>query len=188
MTSAAVIAMAALSAPAFAANVTGEVDVYGHVTPTCAVVTSSSPSTSFTDTINLGELAKADGTLNTAVNGTSNGVQVMCNSSAPKLTLSATGLVGEAPAPDASYTNHVGYTAHLKVTETGGNVETVSNVADSAATNATMAAPFQNAPDNVVVVVDTLTATGVLTAGQYGVASGAATASGGVISIVITPN
>jgi hypothetical protein len=185
--STALAALLAISAPGYAGSVSGEVDVTGQVTGSCSVIAVAGPASSFSGTIALGELAGADGKL-IQETGSAGPFTVVCNSSAPRVELSATSLVGELTPPDSTYTNVVGYTAHLAVTETSGTetFNAVSAVSGPTVTSATLAHPLSGAPNNITVSVDTLTSNGgILTAGHYGIANPSGT--GGVISITITP-
>lgn len=182
-------ALVALSATAFAApgDVTGEVDVTGNVTGACAVVVGEGSSSSFSGTINLGELAGANGKL-VQRTGLAGPFSVICNSGAPHVSVSATSLMGAAAPPDATYTNVVGYTAHLTLVETTGSetFNAVSAPSSPTATTAALAHALSGAANNVTVAVDTLTSNGgILTAGNYGVANPSGT--GGVIAITISP-
>lgn len=182
--SAAAAVLMAFTPSAFAGDVSGQVDVLGSVAPSCSVTTA------LVGGINLNELARADGRLDTTKTGAAGPFTVMCNSSTPTIALSAQSLVGALNPPDpATYTNVVNYTAHLLVTETVSS-ETFNaasqNNASPATTTATLANPISGAANNVSVSVDTLSSNGgILTAGGYGSTGGGA---GGLISITIAPN
>lgn len=182
-------ALVALGSTAFAAagDVTGEVDVSGYVTGACAVVGGASPTSSFSGTIDLGELAGADGKL-VQKTGSAGPFSVVCNTGTPHVSVAATSLVGSAAAPDSTYTNVVGFTAHLTLVETSGSetFNAISAQTGPTATTGVLAHPLSGSANNVTVGVDTLTSTSaILTAGNYGQAGGG---SGGVISITITPS
>jgi len=190
-TGAATALLIAGSAYAAVGDVTGTVNVIGHVGGQCSVLTNGETvSSSFTGQIDLGELAGTDGRLNTSITGGPVTFTVVCNTTAPSISLAASSLVGSASPPDGTYTNIVGYRANLTLAEVSSGSETFhatsENSASPTATTGTLAAPLSGANNNVSVSVDNLTSNGgILTAGTYGVAN---SADGGVISITITPS
>jgi hypothetical protein len=175
-----------IAASAAPGDVTGTVDVQGHVTGACAVITGNGTSSTFTGNIDLGELANPNGKLNTTLTGGPVSFTVVCNTTTPSISLSATSLVGVTPPPDATYTNVVGYTAHLGVVETVGS-ESFSAVSANGvptATTSPLAHALSGSANNISVSVDTLTSNGAtLTNGAYGTPGG----SGGIIAITISP-
>jgi hypothetical protein len=175
-----------VAASAAPGDVTGQVDVAGHVTGACAVITGNGTSSTFTGAIDLGELANPNGKLNTTLTGGPVTFTVVCNTTKPSISLSATSLVGVTTPPDATYTNVVGYTAHLGVVETSGS-ESFSAVSANGvptATTSTLANPLSGSANNINVSVDTLTSNGgTLTSGAYGTPGG----SGGIIAVTISP-
>jgi hypothetical protein len=187
LASAAAVAAMAFAPASFAADVTGTVDVLGHVTGTCSVLGGETTTDTFTGSIDLGELAGADGKL-VQQTGTAGPFTVMCNTAAPKVQMSATSLVGETAPADSTYTNVVGYSAHLTLVEAGGSPEVVnatSAVSAPPVSSLTLAHPLSGGSNNLSIAVDTLTSNGaVLTAGGYGSTN---SGSGGVITITITP-
>jgi hypothetical protein len=182
-----------LCAPAMAApagSVTGEVDVIGHVNGLCSVIVGQGTSTSFQGSIDLGNLAGADGKLLSGLNGSAGPFTVVCNSGAPHISLAASSLVGSLAPADASYTNVVNYRASLGLGEVSNNSETFyansQNTATPTATTATLAHALSGNTGNITVGVDTVTsANAILTAGTYGATNGGA---GGTITIVISPS
>ncbi|WP_411340265.1 hypothetical protein V6U71_21245 [Sphingopyxis sp. J-6] len=113
----------ALASPAAAQDVTGTVNITGTVTAKCLVVPAN--SNSFGATVDLGELAKADGTLESSatletrfLSPTAGALsaRVVCTSAAPTITVTATPItITSAPAPAAGYTGTVNYIAHAFV-------------------------------------------------------------------------
>src|ERR1700760_4448559 len=87
----------ALCGPAMAApagSVTGEVDVIGHVGGLCSVIVGEGTSSSFQGSIDLGNLAGANGKLLPGLTGSAGPFTVICNSGAPHISLAASSLVG----------------------------------------------------------------------------------------------
>jgi hypothetical protein len=181
----------ALAVPAGAQTVTGTINITGTVTSKCAVVGGAS-TTSFTDNVNLGELAQADGTLEASgtlalrfvgTGGTAPAFRVVCNSATPQVAVDATELT-TAGTPGAGYTNRVDYIARVAVARAAGGTTTVSNATTGAATGATPVggAISGAAGNNVTVTADTFTtpggATALLVAGTYN----------GQIAVTITPS
>ncbi|MFM2301409.1 MAG: hypothetical protein RLZZ84_1145 [Pseudomonadota bacterium] len=107
----AAIAAAALgTTPAYAQNVTGTINLTGSVEAKCVVLPDSLGT--FTDTVNFGELAQANGTLRTGLEtqfGTRS-FSVKCNGAAPQISVNADPLQTTAPA-DAGYDNSIDYQA-----------------------------------------------------------------------------
>jgi hypothetical protein len=136
--------------------------------------------------INLGELARPNGLLNTDLTGGPVSISIVCNGSLPHVSLSATSLVGSVPPPASSYTNVVGYTARLHLVEVAGSEDftAVSAVSAPTVTTAVLTSALSGANNNVNVSVESLTSNGmILTAGSYGTPGG----TGGVIAITISP-
>jgi hypothetical protein len=180
------------AAQAATTNVTGEVDVKGHVTGICAVLVNGQPGNSFQGTIDLGELAGPDGKLATGLTGStiagaSQSFTVVCNSATPGVSLSATTMLGDAVNVLSGYTKTVNYTAKLDLGQADGTTKTFTYVTagNPAATTGHLSAPLSANANNVTVSVNSLATNGsLLTAGNYGQAGGG---TGGVISITITP-
>ena len=173
-------------------NVTGEVDVKGHVTGICAVLTDGAVSNNFQGTIDLGELAGPDGKLapgltGSTIAGASKSFTVICNSATPGVSLAATTMLGDAATVLSGYTKTVNYTAKLDLGKADGTTQSFTYVTagNPAATTGHLTAPLSANTNNVTVSVNTLATNGsLLTAGNYGQAGGG---TGGVISITITP-
>jgi len=183
----------ALCAPAMAAPVgavTGEVDVIGHVNGLCSVIVGEGTASSFQGSIDLGNLAGANGKLLSGLTGAAGPFTVICNSGAPHISLAASSLVGSVAPADASYTNVVNYRASLGLGEVSSNNETFyansQNSATPTATTATLAHALSGNTGNITVGVDTVTAANaILTAGTYGATNGGV---GGTITITISPS
>jgi hypothetical protein len=180
-----------LAAPASAQSVAGQVNITGTVTARCAIVGGAS-TTAFTDNVNLGELAKADGTLEatgtlasrfTGAGGGAPAFRVVCNSANPKVAVDATELT-TAGAASAGYTNRIDYTAHVTVAKAAGAPAVINNDTTAIATPATaLGGPISGAPgNNVTITADafqtTAGATALLVAGTYN----------GQILVTITPS
>jgi hypothetical protein len=163
----AAVATLALAAPAFAVTGAnqGEVDLTGTVTAKCSD-TGTSPVL-----LNLGELAKSDGTVVTNfAQNTSANLTFACTSAKVQLNVSATPLTDATLTPGGGYTNRVDYTATATATTTTG-----ADTADAAAystvalaPNATattnLNGPLATSTNNVNVVVGSPSATGRLMA------------------------
>lgn len=104
----AALAVAAIATPAFAAPVTGTVDITGSVAPRCKFTTANAE-------VVLGELANADGGLNAAlVNGNLRTLKGWCNNAAATVSVKATAITGDqavTTGAEASFTDTVNFTA-----------------------------------------------------------------------------
>lgn len=163
------IAGALVSAPAFAQDVTGTVNINGFVSGYCRVVSDNNGST-FSDTWNLGELADTDGTLKTisAQTTAGDGIRIAC-SSIPDVSIEATNLVTGGAAP-SGYTNTINYTAYADFDLVTPTTQTISVASGAAASTASLTNYLENASDNVVVRADTFStspSTDLLVAGSY---------------------
>jgi phage-related minor tail protein len=178
----ALLAGSALAAvPAAAQSVSGNVTVTGTVAAKCTSAGGQNGS------INLGELAVADGKVNPTfsanVGGLSRSFTVTCTSANPQISVDATALVNSAiVTPTAGYTNTVHYTATMVASKAAGGTTSAidtSNVAG--ATTALVGDHLANAPNNIVLTVsngNTTTATDMLEAGDYS----------GVIALTVSPS
>jgi hypothetical protein len=182
----------ALAVPAGAQTVTGTINITGQVTSKCAVVGGASTST-FTDNVNLGELAQANGTLEASGTlaarflSTNSGAvpafRVVCNSATPAVAVDATELTTTGTV-GAGYTNRIDYVAHVTVAKATGGSTTVDNATTAGATAATpVGSAISGAPgNNVTVTADNFTTPGgaatLLVAGTYN----------GQIAVTITPS
>lgn len=122
------VSAAAIAMPA-AAQVTGTINVTGHVDGKCAVRTSGAAT--FSDTVDLGELSQSNGTLRTdlaTVFGTSHTYSVVCTSAAPTITVETQPLIAASQrtgdytstAPASGYANLVNFTSAVVVTKAVG--------------------------------------------------------------------
>ena len=178
-----------LSGAPASAQTTGTVNVSGTVSPSCAAGQTVGPGS-----IPLGNLAKADGTVNPTPPGIgiTSDLTVNCASAAPKITVTATDMVNPTP-PTAGFTSTVHYHAHVAVDLAAGGSSSFFYNTESGTGNATAptlvgGAIKAPATPNVHVNVDTLNttnATDILESGNYGVGAGG---TGGVITFVITPS
>lgn len=169
---AALAAASALAAsPAFA-QASGTVDVTGTVASKCATVGT------IAGTISLGELAKANGTVEATFGNNSGGLArqftVRCTGANPVLSVNASPLVNSAVAsPAAGYTNTVHYTATLSAAAAGtsGAVASAADASNtSGATTASLNGRLSAAANNVSLVIsngNTTDAAAVLEAGSY---------------------
>jgi len=176
---------AVLATPAMAQNVTGTITLNGTVASKCSVSSNSNAAT-FAQTVNFGELAKADGTLRTtlAADFTAAAVQatVVCNTGTPMVSVDANPMVNAAFTPvPTGYANTINYTANVAVaTATPGTVN-FSNATTAAASPSTaVGAALANSANNVVITTSgfaTPASTDILGAGSYT----------GTITVVISP-
>lgn len=183
------------TATAFATvtDVTGTVNVTGSVAAKCVVTDAGASGTTpatLGDTIALGELAAADGTLLSTLSGSTSGApaggitknfRVNCNTGAPKVTLTATSLSNPATAA-TGYSNAVNYTAGLDIDQANSSTASFTYNTGTAAGTGTspLTSPLKNATNNVRVKVYGLnTTTGnLLVAGNYA----------GVVTVTINNN
>ncbi len=191
-------AILACAAPAYAVNgntATGTVNVTGVVTPKCAV-TAGGTGNAFSGTIPLGELDGTDGRISSTltgstISGASLTFTVVCNTTAPSVSLSATSMGDGVTPPGTQYTSTVDYTAQLDVVTNPGSQTFKYETPSGPQTGGTsLSNPLASTANNVTVSVNSLNTDGgantsILTAGNYGVALSGGT--GGVISITITP-
>lgn len=179
---AALTASAALIAiPASAQSVSGNINLSGTVAAKCTAAGG------LDDSINLGELAIADGTVNSAlsanVGGLSRSFTVTCTSSNPQISVDAAPLVNSAVlSPTAGYTNTVHYTATMSASKAGGGTTSAIDTSNvSGATTALVGDHLANGANNIVVTVsngNTTNATDLLEAGSYA----------GVIALTVSPS
>ena len=152
---AAAASAAAIATPAAAQSASGTVDVSGTVGAKC---TASDP---ISGSIPLGELAKADGTIdgafpnNTA--GLSRSFTLRCTSNKVKITVSSDQLkntaVGQATAENG-YTGIIDYTSTLVATGVSTSATaTYNTVGLGAAATATLSERLANSTNNVTVTV-----------------------------------
>ena len=168
--SALVLGSALASAPVFAQTVTGSVDVTGTVAARCSAVTPISGS------ITLGELAKADGTVDPAFAGNTGGLSrnftIKCNGSNPKITVDAKPLVNAAATNSPNgYTNTVHYTATLvAMGAKGGTTSVADQSLSTGATSGQVGDRLAAVANNITLTVGTgatADSTAILDAGTY---------------------
>jgi hypothetical protein len=177
---AALAAASALTAtPAFA-QASGTVEVSGTVAAKCSAVTPIS------GTISLGELARANGTVDSSFSGQTGGLTrsftVRCTGANPGISVNARSLVNSAVATPASgYTNTVNYTATLTAATAGGQSASAADASATAgATTAALSGRLAAANNNVTLAISngtTTDAAAVLEAGTYS----------GSVDVVISP-
>ena len=155
--------------PAFA-QTSGSVDVTGTVAARCTAVTPISGS------ITLGELAKADGTVDPAFSGNTGGLSrnftIKCNGANPKVSVEAKPLVNAAATNSPNgYTNTVHYTATVVATGAKGGSTTVTDQSlSSGATSGQVGDRLAATSNNISLTVGsglTSDATAILDAGTY---------------------
>jgi hypothetical protein len=164
-------AAALASTPAFA-QASGTVDVTGTVASKCATVGT------IAGTISLGELAKANGTVENTFGNNTGGLTrqftVRCTGANPILSVNDSPLVnGAVTTPATGYTNTVHYTATLSAAAagTGGATASAADTSNvSGATTAALNGRLSAANNNVSLVIsngNTTDAAAVLEAGNY---------------------
>lgn len=135
---------AAIATPSMAQTVTGTINISGSVANKCTVVNGATTSATFGTTINMGELADADGTLlPTATLSTTFGTQtgaaasarVVCTTLNPTVAIDADPLVNTTAAP-TGYVNTVHFDAKATVSKSGGTTADFTNDSTGAATAA----------------------------------------------------
>lgn len=167
--SALVLGSAFGATPVFA-QAAGSVDVTGTVAARCSAVTP------ITGSITLGELAKADGTVDPSFAGNTGGLSrnftVRCNGANPKITVDAKPLVNAAATNSPNgYTNTVHYTATLVATGAkGGTTPVADQSLTSGATSAQVGDRLAATSNNVTLTVGsgmTADSAAILDAGTY---------------------
>ena len=176
-------ALLALPQIALAQQTTGTINLTGTVAGRCSVVGGGQ---SFSETINLGELAGGDGRLRPDLSDASpdavRNFSLVCTSATPRVRLSATRLSTGTTAP-TGYANNIDYTAEVAVQQASGTPPAITYTTASslpAPTNVSLTAPLANSADNVTVRVFSFgtDAGALLVAGDYT----------SVISITISPS
>lgn len=159
----------AVATPAFA-QASGAVDVTGFVKSRCGAITPIAGH------ITLGELSRADGTVDPSFSnntgGLSRGFTVSCNGSNPKITVDARPLVNASSTnPPAGYTNTVHYTATVVARGArGGNTPISNQSLIAGSTSAQVGDRLAAAANNVTLTVGTgvtATSNAILDAGRY---------------------
>ena len=180
--------MIAMAAPAAAQTVSGNVAITGTVSNKCSVLPSG--GSTFSDSRDLGELAKVDGTLESSstlstrfglAGGSAPTFRVVCTTANPTIAVDATELTTAGVAP-AGYSSRIDFVAHVAAALTPSGTGNVANDSRGAATAATAIGGrlANNGTNNITVTADTFgtaNTTDLLTAGAYT----------GNIAIVIAP-
>lgn len=174
-------AMGAVASPAAAQSASGTVNVTGTVAAKC---TASDP---IGGNIVLNELAKSDGTVDSAFSNAANlslAFTVRCTSPNPMLSLSATALANGTTGAGAGYADKVHYTSTLTAKKAGGGDAAITyTTADvlPAASSGAVGDRLASSNNNVTVAVSqgaTTNAGDVLTAGSYS----------GTITLTVSPS
>ncbi len=145
--------VALFAQPASAQTVTGTITLTGSVAPKCLVVPGNGDT--FSDSVDFGELAAADGTLRTGLDtefdSTVKSFRVVCTSAAPTIAIDAEPLA-TATAAAAGYDNSIDYQATVDLTIVGGTAQ-FSNDSGAAALAATPIGGrlANNGSDNIVI-------------------------------------
>jgi hypothetical protein len=169
---AALVAASAMAAsPALAQSASGTIGVTGSVGAKCTA------STEIAGTIALGELSRANGTVDSAFSNVSGGLSrsytVKCTSSTPHIAVDAAPLT-TASSGAAGYTGTVHYTATVTASKAGGGTEAVAHTTNVAAPAAKpVGARLANAENNITVAIAngfTATSSDMLEAGNYNAA------------------
>jgi hypothetical protein len=171
---------AAFAVPAAAQSVSGTIDLTGTVAAKCTAAGGLNSS------IDLGELAIADGTVNSAFSANNGGLTrtftVTCTSSNPQLSVNASSLVNAAVVtPTTGYTSTVNYTATMTAAKAGGGMASVADTSNVAgATTVLVGDHLANTAGNIAVTVSSgnTTAGALLEAGTYN----------GSIAITVAPS
>lgn len=176
------VAAAVLGASPAYADVTGTINLTGSVAAKC-VVDPGSGST-FSDTVNFGELAQADGTLRTDLASAfgTHSFTVKCNTGTPTIAVDADPLATTAAA-SSGYDNTINYTASVAVSAVGNYSGPFTNASDTAASAATpVGSALANTANNV-----SITTSGYHTANPTDLLVASPTYTG-KITVVIAPN
>jgi hypothetical protein len=167
--SALVLGSAFAAAPAFA-QASGSVDVSGTVSARCSAVTPISGS------ITLGELAKADGTVDAAFSSNTGGLSrsftIKCNGANPKVSVDAKPLVNASSNQSPNgYTNTVHYTATVAALGAKGGTTSIADQSiASGATSGQIGDRLASVSNNITLTVgagQTTDSTAMLDAGAY---------------------
>lgn len=173
-------------------TVTGTVNIVANVPGKCQVVSPGTPGSTFTSTVNLGDISAADGTLlptatlealfDAGGNLTANlQFQVVCNTAIPQISVESDPILNATTAP-TGYANRVDYTGTVTFnTVAPVGTTPISDASISAgATSGPLGGRLATGGSNVTVTASgfaTANATDVLIAGAYA----------GLISITIAP-
>ena len=187
------IAIATIAAPASAQIVSGTINVSGTVAPKCQVVSPGPASQSFLSTVDLGDISRANGTLEddgvltTRFNAggiqTANlQFQIVCTTAAPFVTVDADPILNGAGTAPTGYSARVDYTSQVTLDLVNGGSQAVSNLSSAGAPSSqALNARLVTGQNNLTVTATGFTAgnaSDVLVAGAYS----------GVINITIAPS
>jgi len=188
LAAAAMAASLGFGAPAMAAgSLTGMVTLDGSVPAQCSVASDVPGILLFQTTVQLGDIADANGHLVSALATSTNSsapvatFQVNCTGAHNTATLEATPLaIAPAPAAQTGYSSSVAYTAEADYAAVSGTV-TQTQASNGGTSSPTAAFQFANQSGNLAIKAyafdDGNNAANILDAGAYS----------GVITVVITP-
>lgn len=159
-----VAAVATLAQPAHAQltkgpqSTTGSVELTGSVASRCGVAASGS-GTNADQTVALGKLAAADGTLRSGLDSQfASGIaaiSVVCNTAAPTISISASPLAAQSGAgsPPAGFADTIAYTAAVSLATTASAPVILSTVSGSSTSHTLSVSEgrIANSPGNVVL-------------------------------------
>jgi hypothetical protein len=150
----------------------GTINITGVVTGRCSVLGGGQ---AFSDSINLGELAGADGRLRADLTDASPDAErkfsLVCTSATPSVRLSTTRLSNGTTAP-TGYASDIDFTSQVAVLQASGTPPAITYTTASAlppATNVQLTGPLASAADNITLRVYGFTtdAGALLVAGAY---------------------
>ncbi len=164
--------------PAGAQTVSGTVNVTGFVQAQCGTIVGA---TTFSGTIELGQLAESNGTLLTGLEQSnvsspagSTSFELGCSTVNSTVTLSATELATSTPPPSGAFSNTVDYTAEVEIAMAAGGYTRITYTTAPVApapTVQTVRGQFAVIAGNFEVNVYGLSATNgpssILVAGDY---------------------
>ena len=170
-----------------AGSLTGMVTLDGSVPAQCSVASDVPGLLLFQTTVQLGDIADANGHLVSNLAASTNSsapvatFQVNCTGAHNTATLQATPLaIAPAPAPQTGYSSSVAYTAEADYAAVNGSV-TQTQTSNGVTSSPTAAFQFANQSGNLAIKAyafdDGNNAANILDAGAYE----------GVITVVITP-
>lgn len=159
--------MSAVASPAMAQDVTGTVNISGSVAPKCLVQPAAGGT--FTATVALGELSKADGRLATdlasrfsSAGGSGLEVRVVCTTPAPTISVDATE-ISSAASSATGYANRIDFTANVAVTTVTGSASFSNSSTASALAATAVGGRFANTSSSNVVITASSFATAATT-------------------------
>lgn len=146
------IPAALIASPAFAQNASGTVAVTGVVGGRCAALTP------ITGTFDLGELAKTDGTIDSAFPNNTTGLSkqftIMCTSADSNVAIEADPLLNTADnTTGGGYTGRVNYTATTVFQRVSGTHTYIYGTAVGGTLSAALGGRLANSANNVTLTV-----------------------------------